>query len=513
MTGRSPDARGGPVTDRATPAAKSPPRALAGSASGRAAQRRDERPPRSDRRAASGDAHRRLPKDLVPAVRRAEDALQPLDEVGVRIWHALVRRGPVVGHAWKLGADPRDEVVPFRAVGRIPHRSDRVGVRVVNGLRHGRGEQLADGEQLAILVVGLRNERGIGETPQQLLAVPTRDHHVKLVGEARVQDGVRLEAVRRRPHGADDLPKPPRVVQRLRARLPHEPLRAPRQLQQEPHVRVAVALSRPEARDAAIQDLPELVRHRDAVRQHVEQRTQISLLRRAVRVQLTEVLHIHDLHPELANDRRMRSELRTQLLEERAATEHLSAQRCLQCPEVLVAPHDALGEQRAVTTETGPAPAVEELVDLRTAPGRGRHDATLARLRLVPLPRVALMPALLDRIREKINARLDELRPLAREASDLQSAFDALNGVPAAPAARDRRRRRQSGPSAAPRRSGLPRGDIRARVVDYVAANPGSIANDVARALGLNRNSVATRLTQLSRRGDLAKARRGYSAA
>ena len=123
------------------------------------------------------------------------------------------------------------------------------------------------------------------------------------------------------------------------------------------------------------------------------------------------------------------------------------------------------------------------------------------------------MPDLLETIREQIEARLDELRPLAREASDLQSALDALNGVPAAPAAGGRRRRRQARQSAVPRRSGSPRGDVRARVVDYVAANPGSTAGDVAKALGLNRNSVATRLTQLSKRGDLVKARRGYSAA
>ena len=51
------------------------------------------------------------------------------------------------------------------------------------------------------------------------------------------------------------------------------------------------------------------------------------------------------------------------------------------------------------------------------------------------------------------------------------------------------------------------------RVLEYVAANPGSTASDVAKALGLNRNSVATRLTQLSKRGDLVKAPRGYSAA
>jgi hypothetical protein len=120
------------------------------------------------------------------------------------------------------------------------------------------------------------------------------------------------------------------------------------------------------------------------------------------------------------------------------------------------------------------------------------------------------MPDLVDAIRQEIDARLEELRPLAREASDLQSALDALNGVPAAPAARGRRRRRRS---AAPRRSGSPAGDARARVVKYVAANPGSTASDVAKALGLNRNSVATRLTQLSKRGDLVKAQRGYSAA
>ena len=123
------------------------------------------------------------------------------------------------------------------------------------------------------------------------------------------------------------------------------------------------------------------------------------------------------------------------------------------------------------------------------------------------------MPELLDTIRQQINARLEELRPLAREASDLQSALDALNGVATAPAAGGRRRRRQSGESAAPRRSAQQAGDVRVRVVEYVATNPGSTASDVAKALGLNRNSVATRLTQLSKSGDLVKAPRGYSAA
>jgi hypothetical protein len=123
------------------------------------------------------------------------------------------------------------------------------------------------------------------------------------------------------------------------------------------------------------------------------------------------------------------------------------------------------------------------------------------------------MPDLVDVIRQEIDARLEELRPLAREASDLQRALDALNGVPAAPAADGRGRRRQSGQRVSRRRSRSARGDIGALVIEYVGANPGSTAGDVATALRLSRNSVATRLTQPAKRGELVKARRGYSAA
>jgi hypothetical protein len=90
---------------------------------------------------------------------------------------------------------------------------------------------------------------------------------------------------------------------------------------------------------------------------------------------------------------------------------------------------------------------------------------------------------------------------------------DALNGVLASATPGARSTRRLSLKSAPARRSGSAREDIRGRVVEYVAANPGSTASDVANALGLNRNSVAARLTQLSKRGEIAKAQRGYSAA
>jgi hypothetical protein len=122
------------------------------------------------------------------------------------------------------------------------------------------------------------------------------------------------------------------------------------------------------------------------------------------------------------------------------------------------------------------------------------------------------MPDLLDTIRAEIDTRLDELRPLAREASDLQSALDALNGVPIAARVDRRGRRRQPGQRSVSRRSRRARGDIGALIVEYVAGNPGSTARGVAGALGLKRSSVATRLTGLAKRGDLVKAPRGYSA-
>jgi DNA invertase Pin-like site-specific DNA recombinase len=122
------------------------------------------------------------------------------------------------------------------------------------------------------------------------------------------------------------------------------------------------------------------------------------------------------------------------------------------------------------------------------------------------------MPDLVDAIRKEIDARLEELRPLVREASDLQRALDALNGISAAVKGDRRGRRGQPHRRSVSRRRRQARGDIGALVVEYVAANPGSTASGVADALGLKRSSVATRLTELAKRGDLVKAPRGYSA-
>jgi CRP-like cAMP-binding protein len=120
------------------------------------------------------------------------------------------------------------------------------------------------------------------------------------------------------------------------------------------------------------------------------------------------------------------------------------------------------------------------------------------------------MADLLDKIRREIDARLDELRPLVEEAARLEAALAALqrsDGTAAPP--RPRRRTSQAASTGRRRRR---RGETRKRLVDYVWANPGSTAADVATALGLNRNSVATRLAQLAKSGELVKATRGYSA-
>jgi hypothetical protein len=54
--------------------------------------------------------------------------------------------------------------------------------------------------------------------------------------------------------------------------------------------------------------------------------------------------------------------------------------------------------------------------------------------------------------------------------------------------------------------------DTKDLIIDYLRKHDGSTAGDVAKGLNLNRNSVATRLTQMTKAGDIKKAARGYSA-
>jgi hypothetical protein len=121
------------------------------------------------------------------------------------------------------------------------------------------------------------------------------------------------------------------------------------------------------------------------------------------------------------------------------------------------------------------------------------------------------MTDLVDTIRHQVDARLDELRPLVEEASELQRAADALDGSLRSSQGGDKAGSRPARRVGKPPR-GRARGDMRSAVIEYVRANPGATAGNVAEALRLNRKSVATRLAQLTRNGDLVKAARGYSA-
>jgi predicted HTH transcriptional regulator len=55
------------------------------------------------------------------------------------------------------------------------------------------------------------------------------------------------------------------------------------------------------------------------------------------------------------------------------------------------------------------------------------------------------------------------------------------------------------------------RTDISPRILDYLRDHPQSTAGDVAKALNANRNTIATRLSQMVKTGEITKASKGYA--
>ena len=74
-------------------------------------------------------------------------------------------------------------------------------------------------------------------------------------------------------------------------------------------------------------------------------------------------------------------------------------------------------------------------------------------------------------------------------------------------------RARKHGSPRGRRRRSAPRGQTKGLILKHLGENPGSTAGDIAKALDLNRNSVATRLAQMAKAGEIAKAKRGYAVA
>lgn len=126
------------------------------------------------------------------------------------------------------------------------------------------------------------------------------------------------------------------------------------------------------------------------------------------------------------------------------------------------------------------------------------------------------MSDFLEETKREIKARIEELRPFVGEVAQLEQALAALDGTGSAPARRGRaaaRPRRTKAVKPGTSRRGAARGETKGLILDHVKAHPGSTAGDVAGALSLNRNSVATRMAQLAKAGVLAKAERGYTVA
>ena len=65
-------------------------------------------------------------------------------------------------------------------------------VELVDRLRQASAKELTNCEQLLVLVLSGGDEVDRAEVPQQPVAMSTRDHHIELIGEAGVQDGVGL---------------------------------------------------------------------------------------------------------------------------------------------------------------------------------------------------------------------------------------------------------------------------------------------------------------------------------
>jgi hypothetical protein len=120
-----------------------------------------------------------------------------------------------------------------------------------------------------------------------------------------------------------------------------------------------------------------------------------------------------------------------------------------------------------------------------------------------------------SKVEELIESRLreieEQLRPLAeleQERRRLSDALEALRGTrgsaaaPAAarPTAPKRRPRRRSGAGGR-----APRGSNLSAILEYVAANPGATAGEIAAATGISRGVVYSATSRLSSSGKLAR--------
>jgi hypothetical protein len=117
------------------------------------------------------------------------------------------------------------------------------------------------------------------------------------------------------------------------------------------------------------------------------------------------------------------------------------------------------------------------------------------------------VPDLLDRIREEINTRLAELRPLVDEHGRLAAAVQALGDVQSkapvpAPASTPVQTKPRKMSSARARRR-APRGANRDAVLRAAQERPGATGAELAAVSGVERNTLNALLARLVKSGEL----------
>jgi predicted transcriptional regulator len=113
----------------------------------------------------------------------------------------------------------------------------------------------------------------------------------------------------------------------------------------------------------------------------------------------------------------------------------------------------------------------------------------------------------------RLEAALADLEPVASPARDGKSPRGTTRAPRGSRRAQARSKATRRAASASSRSRTSARGETRERILEFIRAQGPATAGEVAAGLNLNRNSVATRLSQLVKAGELQKADRGYSAA
>ena len=121
------------------------------------------------------------------------------------------------------------------------------------------------------------------------------------------------------------------------------------------------------------------------------------------------------------------------------------------------------------------------------------------------MSRMQQVIAALEAERADVQERLDWLDRQIEEFRDHHDGDQAT--VPKRSTRRATARRASTRRAAGRRRQS----DVQARIIDFLQDHPNSTAGDVAKALNANRNTIATRLSQMVKAGKIKKASKGYA--